>query len=109
MAGEGCESLAGTLGEPSGSGASGMPSKAAQGDVAVWADSDDHAEVIGVDWGTLAPAFSPVLLPKRLFFFFDATFFSFPTGRTSADESPATSVFYTRRLVNGYQSRAHMD
>ena len=63
---------------------------------------------IGADWGILAAAFSPVLLPKRLSFFFDAAFFFFPAGN-SADESPAISVFYTRRLVNGFQARADMD
>jgi hypothetical protein len=63
---------------------------------------------IGVDWGILVPAFSPFLHPKRLGFAFDATFPFLPVGN-SADESPTTSVFYTRRLVNGFQARAHMD
>jgi hypothetical protein len=60
---------------------------------------------IGADWGKLAPAVSPVLHPERLSFF-DASF-SFLFARSASfevflNESPAISVFYTRRHVNGF-------
>jgi hypothetical protein len=62
---------------------------------------------IGADWGILA-AFSPVLDPKRLDIFFGATFLLL-LAADSANGDLAISVFYTRRLVNGFQVRAHMD
>jgi hypothetical protein len=63
---------------------------------------------IGADWGISAPAFSPVLHPKWLGIFFDTTFL-FLLAANSANLDLAFSVFYTQRLVNGFQARAHMD
>lgn len=139
MAGERCasESLAGTLGEPS----SAMPvagetkadwipdileihpplyipglgvgifSPASFG-MASETCFSSLSPAISAVWGILAPAFSPVLLAKRLDFFFEAfddAAFIFLSAGNSADETPAISAFHTRRLVNSFLARTHMD
>lgn len=97
MAGEICESLTGMLGEASG-GTRVADEALTAWIAAVFADTNlsSHPEPLpamgGVDWGILAPRFSPFLLPKRLCFFLDGAFFSHPTGNTAGD-STAISVF----------------
>jgi hypothetical protein len=75
--------------------------------MAVWVVSasdiwPSHPPAMGADWRVLAPAFSPVVHPKRPDFF---SFFFFRASPT--DETPAISVFYAPRLVNGFQARVH--
>jgi hypothetical protein len=135
MAGESGESLTGTLGEPSGGTAMAAetvvnhpkplapvvqrpgfgvgPFSPSSFGMASETEFSSFSTAIGADWGMLAPAFSPVLYPKRLGLLFDASVVPLlaaaPDFANKSDQLLAISAFYTRRLVNGSQDRVHMD